>query len=707
MQEHLDGAKPATRESLKGKVAEIDRLITKASRTGVWPETVLERLDGFRANLSRELGGETIYISGLSSRPESEIETIKSYRPTAESSLEAYQILVRNVESTELRGLVGTPEDFSEAFASIENEDLNLSAEIQRTLSSINGREAALRTTLDSLAESIITHQSMLNIAAQHRFWSDISLSHLELLEQSVDSKELAADLGDLLTDRTLNEFEQAIRQGSIDAGAKLENLIGQVDSASAFTKERLATELARLADGLDQEQREVFKFLLENQPYESTGSSVLEHLTSSSEVSSEIKSQLSKAIGGGDSNTLSLEDILFEGLHPRLDRSNPRDALSYLMENRNTVERRSQFNRVFEAIREGRLSTADTEAFIQASTEYYRELKERNTGTQDQQRFREALGPDNLRALRDTEGLSSQLQTNLDELLVGLRGGAPNPRTDDTSAFENYLEQYYEDLYNFTQSYLDPANQKGITADWVIKSTENIRFGQEVVLSRNLREWEPDIIERLNAYRTRLEEITEEKISSRVDRQPVPKVPQYDDLAALQRAWEELLDNFTVLSSSLGLEDEDYLKEHNQFLQEFRAEINAAAGADNPDSAAQRAEVQKLIKKFGEYASLIQEDFSTKLKQLPNWGDSLTPNLRRAMLKYINISRIGEVRAAGREKIKVYAGNKKLLIDTAVPININGVVFLYEDDPNASFEERSERNKIIQSLVDSLNELK
>ncbi len=42
-----------------------------------------------------------------------------------------------------------------------------------------------------------------------------------------------------------------------------------------------------------------------------------------------------------------SLQEILFSGLPASVDRSNPRDALSYLLENRNTVERRSQFNRI------------------------------------------------------------------------------------------------------------------------------------------------------------------------------------------------------------------------------------------------------------------------------------------------------------------------------------------------------------------------
>ncbi len=162
----------------------------------------------------------------------------------------------------------------------------------------------------------------------------------------------------------------------------------------------------------------------LENHPGQLTNETIEQLRTSLAQQIRELDFQYSQnniqAALGYEANRLRedsvatrLQDLLFSGLPPSLDRSNPRDALSYLMENRNTVERRSQFDRVFEAIREGRLSIADTEAFIQASTEYYRELKERNTGAQDQQRFREALGPDNLRALRDTEGLSSQLQTN------------------------------------------------------------------------------------------------------------------------------------------------------------------------------------------------------------------------------------------------------------------------------------------------------
>ena len=128
------------------------------------------------------------------------------------------------------------------------------------------------------------------------------------------------------------------------------------------------------------------------------------------------------------NANGVQLQDILFEGLPSSLDRTNLRDALQFLLENRSLTERQSQFNRVFEAIRDDRLSTAETERFIQASSDYYTILGDRNTGAQDQQRFRSALGLENLRTLQRSEGISSELTANLGNLLAGLSGGGGTP---------------------------------------------------------------------------------------------------------------------------------------------------------------------------------------------------------------------------------------------------------------------------------------
>ena len=150
------------------------------------------------------------------------------------------------------------------------------------------------------------------------------------------------------------------------------------------------------------------------------------DELLISPEVQDDLTDLLAAIPAGG--NTVQLADSLFDGLPASLDRTNFADAFQFLLENRSTAERQSQFNRVFEEIQAGRFASSEVEAFIQASSDYYTSLGTRNSGAQDQQRFRDALGIGNLRALQRTEALSPEFTPHLDNLLEGLSGGDPNP---------------------------------------------------------------------------------------------------------------------------------------------------------------------------------------------------------------------------------------------------------------------------------------
>ncbi|WP_170419562.1 cadherin-like domain-containing protein [Ruegeria atlantica] len=128
--------------------------------TGIVSRDLISDLDTIVSDFSNTIG-ERVSIRAREDAA-GRIETIRSYQPTEATSLELYQTLVANADSTALRGRTGTVEDVQAALEHLAQQDgISVLTEVQRTLDAgLNRAPDALEISTDAFAEGLIRYKA-------------------------------------------------------------------------------------------------------------------------------------------------------------------------------------------------------------------------------------------------------------------------------------------------------------------------------------------------------------------------------------------------------------------------------------------------------------------------------------------------------------------------------------------------------------------
>ena len=169
--------------------------LDSSKRTGTYDGDPISELDQIVVDIESAAGQS--FSVGIRDDAATRIETIRSFQPTEATSLELYQTLVANADSSALRGRTGAAEDVRAALDHLGAQDgVSVLAEVQRTLDAAIQRNANGETLFtDPFAEALLLYQatSINNESAVDLSADAIGQSRVDFLIDSV------ADSGALL----------------------------------------------------------------------------------------------------------------------------------------------------------------------------------------------------------------------------------------------------------------------------------------------------------------------------------------------------------------------------------------------------------------------------------------------------------------------------------------------------------------------------
>ncbi|MGI9354212.1 MAG: hypothetical protein ACR2PF_03475, partial [Rhizobiaceae bacterium] len=266
-----------------------------------------------------------------------------------------------------------------------------------------------------------------------------------------------------------------------------------------------------------------------------------------------------------------------------------------------------------------------------------------------------------------------------------------PSNYQPDTAKFELYLEKYFTDIYTFAKKHIHrvhfgpsdarPEGENPKLACFI--TAQNNRLSHEVILGRLTKQWPTDILLRLDNYASALEQATGRSIKRLSSSQLRPDVPNWNDPLALVRATVQLVD----------LADQTPSFADGNRSREFLDCVYRNFAAPDPTRTA------NLIREFGAYAGPLQVHYARTHGISPNWTDTLSPNLHKALLKNLDIDVV-----CMSSRVAPQA-DKAACSATGILLNVGNMGLLLANDRRAS--KILEDDPIIQSVLAGLNRLR
>ena len=270
---------------------------------------------------------------------------------------------------------------------------------------------------------------------------------------------------------------------------------------------------------------------------------------------------------------------------------------------------------------------------------------------------------------------------------------GEIKPGSEEYSSYaSNYLAQLIQVVTNLR----NPKLRKEITLDWILKINElqdnfdalALRFGMEIGISRQLGFFEEDLLERLNAFRTKIKDVIGVDFTLAIDSTATPSIiPGHDlkkDAVSLSLSIDKALEYYSKASGIFPeiIKNKKINAKIIKRLKEIQDKI-----ATNPNKIDKyKHEVFVVFAELEKEQSLFTNGLSSEHKDYEMftespWVEELTPRLKLERLQdsAFKLQTIG----AKLSKRPQLASDAKVF-KYAIKTNIPGIFIGFND--NASF---------------------